>query len=82
MSHTEIMKQWITQNNLFEHHDHATVLSLLTHFDFELVSSHMTQAHFYCWLYAFFFFGFISVLMFFLLQQFETAEKFLRKLIN
>ena len=48
MSHTEIMKQWITQNNLFEHHDHATVLSLLTHFDFELVSSHMTQAHFYC----------------------------------
>ena len=35
------MKQWITQNNNFEQHDHATKLSLFTHFDIESLSSHM-----------------------------------------
>ena len=42
------MKQWITQRNLFNlfnlfQRDHAKVLNLLTHFDFESVSSHMTN---------------------------------------
>ena len=32
-SNTKIMKQWVTQSNLFEQHDHATVLRLLTHFN-------------------------------------------------
>ena len=41
-SDTESMKQWRTQNNIFEQHDHATALSLLMHFNFELVSSLMT----------------------------------------
>ena len=42
-SYMKIMKQWIWRNNIFEQPDHTTVLSILTHFDFESVSSYMTK---------------------------------------
>ena len=43
------MKQRVKQNILFKQHDHATVLSLLTYFDFDgSVSSHMTYHRYIC----------------------------------
>ena len=35
----EIMKQWTPQNNFYKQHDHATVLSILTYFDFKSILS-------------------------------------------
>ena len=78
-SHTEIMKQWITQNNLYEQNDHTIVLGLLTDFNFESVSSHMTLAYFLKLAIPIIHLFALSQVCFFLQEHFETDEKkFLR----
>ena len=50
----EIIKVDTTKQSLFEQHDRATVMGFLTHFNFELVSSHVIQVYLYSQLYSFF----------------------------
>ena len=69
-SHMEIMKQWITQNNLYKQNDHTIVLGLLTH---------MTLAYFLKLAIPIIHLFALSQVCFFLQEHFETDEKkFLR----
>ena len=64
------------QNNLFEQRDHATIMILLTHFNFESASSplHAWYRNFYSQI-PIPFFCHISAVMFLLHQHFETDRK-------
>ena len=69
----EVVKQKIQHNNLFQQRDHTALLSLLSHFGFESVSSHYNIGVF-IYIYIsifflssyFFFCYFVSTLKFFL----------------
>ena len=78
------MKQRVKQNNLFKQHDHATVLSLLAHFDFDgSVSSHMTY-HRYIWIAVLilYFLSYHNSSVFFCMKIFRQMKKNIGELIN
>ena len=78
------MKQRVKQNNLFKQHDHATVLSLLAHFDFDgSVSSHMTY-HRYIWIAVLilYFLSYLNSSVFFCMKIFRQMKKNIGELIN
>ena len=82
----KLIKQWITQNNLFKQHDHATVLSIKT-LILILRQLHHTLHKYVLpilfFLYQLYFsyiaipilFVLISALMFFLQEQLQPDEK-------
>ena len=56
----EVVKQKIQHNNLFQQRDHTALLSLLSHFGFEPVSSHYNIGVFiYIYIYIYIYILFI-----------------------